>query len=244
MLEVGTGTGSLTAKLADAAGVVVTVEIDRSLQPVAKEVIGDRTNIRFVVGDCLAKKNELNPDMLTAWDEAAAGAKCTRRKLVANLPYVIATPLISNLLIAGTDVERMVVMVQWEIAERMRAQPSTKDYNALSVLVQSVADVEVVRKVLPSNFHPRPKVDSAIVKITPNAAKRAKVGDVTKFRVFLRDLYVHRRKNLRQALIGWPTGPREKKDVDAKLAELGIDGTVRSEALDLEQHLRLAAAFG
>lgn len=244
VLEVGTGTGSLTAKLADAAGAVVTVEIDRSLQPVAKEVVGARSNVKFVFGDCLAKKNELNPDMLTAWDEAAAGAKCTRRKLVANLPYVIATPLISNLLIAGTDVERMVVMVQWEIAERMRAQPSTKDYNALSVLVQSVADVEVVRKVLPSNFHPRPKVDSAIVKITPNAAKRAKVGDVTKFRVFLRDLYVHRRKNLRQALIGWPTGPREKKDVDAKLAELGIDGTVRSEALDLEQHLRLSAAFG
>ena len=112
------------------------------------------------------------------------------------------------------------------------------------MLVQSVADVEVVRKVLPTNFHPRPKVDSAIVLIKPNAAKRAKVGDVTKFRVFLRDLYVHRRKNLRQALIGWPTGPREKKDVDAKLAELGIDGTVRGEALDLEQHLRLSAAFG
>ncbi len=129
-------------------------------------------------------------------------------------------------------------MVQWEIAERMRAVPSTKDYNALSVLVQSVADVEVVRKVAPTNFHPRPKVDSAIVLIRPNAEKRAKVGDVTKFRVFLRDLYVHRRKNLRQALVGWPTGPREKKDVDAKLAELGIDGTVRSEALDLEQHLQ------
>ena len=244
VLEVGTGTGSLTARLADAAGAVVTVEIDRSLQPVAKEVVGARPNVTFVFGDCLAKKNELNPDMLTAWDGAAKSAGSTRRKLVANLPYVIATPLISNLLIAGTDVERMVVMVQWEIAERMRAQPSTKDYNALSVLVQSVADVEVVRKVLPTNFHPRPKVDSAIVKITPNAAKRAKVGDVTKFRVFLRDLYVHRRKNLRQALIGWPTGPREKKDVDAKLAELGIDGTVRSEALDLEQHLRLSAVFG
>jgi 16S rRNA (adenine1518-N6/adenine1519-N6)-dimethyltransferase len=138
----------------------------------------------------------------------------------------------------------MVVMVQWEIAERMRAQPGTKDYNALSVLVQSVADVEVVRKVGPKNFHPQPKVDSAIVLIKPNAEKRAKVGDVVKFRVFLRDLYVHRRKNLRQALVGWPTGHREKKDVDAKLAELGIDGTVRSEALDLEQHLRLSAAFG
>lgn len=244
VLEVGTGTGSLTARLSDVAGVVVTVEIDRSLQPVAKEVVGERRNIVFISGDCLAKKNELNPDMLTAWDEAAKAAGCTRRKLVANLPYVIATPLISNLLIAGTEIERMVVMVQWEIAERMRASPGTKDYNALSVLVQSVADVEVVRKVLPSNFHPRPKVDSAIVKIMPNAEKRAKVGDVPKFRVFLRDLYTHRRKNLRQALVGWPSGHRDKKAVDAKLAELGIDGTVRSEALDLEQHLRLSAAFG
>ena len=244
VLEVGTGTGSLTARLADVAGTVVTIEIDRSLQPVAKEVVGARPNVTFVFGDCLAKKNELNPDMLTAWDGAAKSAGSTRRKLVANLPYVIATPLISNLLIAGTDLERMVVMVQWEIAERMRAVPNTKDYNALSVLVQSVADVEVVRKVGPKNFHPQPKVDSAIVLIRPNAAKRAKVGDVTRFRVFLRDLYVHRRKNLRQALIGWPSGHREKKDVDAKLAELGIDGTVRSEALDLEQHLRLSAVFG
>jgi len=244
VLEVGTGTGSLTARLAEHAGAVVTVEIDKTLQPVAKEVVGERSNVRFVFGDCLAKKNELNPDMLAAWDEAAKQKGCSRKKLVANLPYVIATPLVSNLLIARTDIERMVVMVQWEIAERMRAVPNTKDYNALSVLVQSVADVETVRKVLPSNFHPRPKVDSAIVLIRPNAEKRAKVGDVPRFRVFLRDLYVHRRKNLRQALIGWPTGRKEKADVDAKLAELGIDGTVRSEALDIEQHLRLAAAFG
>ena len=148
------------------------------------------------------------------------------QEVVANLPYVIATPLVSNLLIARADIERMVVMVQWEIAERLRAVPGTKDYNALSVLVQSVADVEVVRKVLPTNFFPRPKVDSAIVLIKPNAEKRAKVGDVAKFRVFLRDLYVHRRKNLRQALIGWPHGRKEKADVDAKLAELGIDGTI------------------
>ena len=244
VLEVGTGTGSLTSRLADMAGAVVTIEIDRSLQPVAKEVVGERPNVKFLFGDALAKKNELNPDMLKAWDEAAKAAGCTRRKLVANLPYVIATPLISNLLIAGTEIERMVVMVQWEIAERMRAVPNTKDYNALSILVQSVADVEVVRKVLPSNFHPRPKVDSAIVLIKPNAEKRAKVGDVPKFRAFLRDLYVHRRKNLRQALVGWPSGHRDKKDVDAKLAELGIDGTVRSEALDLSQHLRLAEVFG
>jgi 16S rRNA (adenine1518-N6/adenine1519-N6)-dimethyltransferase len=243
VLEVGTGTGSLTARLADHAGVVTTVEVDRSLQPVAKQIVGDRTNVRYVLGDALARKNELSPDMLAAWETAAAEFGCTRRKLVANLPYVIATPLVSNLLIAGLPIERMVVMVQWEIAERMRAEAGTKDYNALSVLVQSVADVEVVRKVLPTNFHPRPKVDSAIVKIVPNAEKRARVGDVGRFRAFLRDLYVHRRKNLRQALTGWPAGRKDKDEVDAKLKELGIDGTVRSEALDVEQHLRLCAAF-
>jgi 16S rRNA (adenine1518-N6/adenine1519-N6)-dimethyltransferase len=244
VLEVGTGTGSLTAQLAAWAGCVTTVEIDSTLAPVARQVVGERPNVRFVFGDALAKKSELNPEMLAAWDETAAAHGCTRRKLVANLPYVIATPLVSNLLVAGIPIERMVVMVQWEIAERLRASVGTKDYNALSVLVQSVADVEVVRKVLPTNFYPRPKVDSAIVKITPSAQKRAKVGDVLKFRVFLRDLYVHRRKNLRQALTGWPTGRKDKHEVDAKLAELGIDGTVRSEALDIEQHLRLCGAFG
>jgi 16S rRNA (adenine1518-N6/adenine1519-N6)-dimethyltransferase len=243
VLEVGTGTGSLTAKLAEQAGVVVTVEIDTGLAPVARQVVGERPNVRYVFGDCLAGKNELNPDMLAAWDEAATAAGCTRRKLIANLPYVIATPLISNLLLTRTDIERMVVMVQWEIAERMRASPSTKDYNALSVLVQSVADVEVVRKVGPTNFHPRPKVESAIVMIRPNAEKRAKVGDVPKFRAFLRDLYTQRRKNLRQAISAGPGGKRDKADVDAKLAELGIDGTLRAESLDVEQHLRLAAAF-
>ena len=243
ILEVGTGTGSLTARLADHAGVVTTVEIDKSLQPVAKQIVGGRSNVHYVFGDCLARKNLLNPDMLAAWDASATAFGCTRRKLVANLPYVIATPLVTNLLISGLPIERMVVMVQWEIAERMRAEVGTKDYNSLSVLVQSVADVEVVRKVLPSNFHPRPKVDSAIVKIVPNAAKRARVGDVARYRAFLRDLYVHRRKNLRQALMGWPSGRKDKDEVDAKLKELGIDGTIRSEALDVEQHLRLCAAF-
>jgi 16S rRNA (adenine1518-N6/adenine1519-N6)-dimethyltransferase len=244
VLEVGTGTGSLTSQLALWSGGVCTIEIDTNLAPIAREVIGERQNVRFLFGDCLETKNELNPEMLAAWDDLFAARHCTRRKLVANLPYVIATPLISNLLIARNDIERMVVMVQWEIAERLRAVPATKDYNALSVLVQSVADVEVVRKVLPTNFYPRPKVDSAIVLIKPNNEKRAKVGEVPKFRAFLRDLYVHRRKNLRQALSGWPGGRKDKTDVDAKLASLGIDGTLRSEALDVEQHIRLSAEFG
>src|SRR5262249_23416723 len=96
----------------------------------------------------------------------------------------------------------------------------------------------------PSVFWPRPQVDSAIVLIRPSAAKRAHVGDVQRFRNFLRDLYVHRRKNLRGALSGLPAGRREKSEVDARLAELNIPGTSRAEALDLEQHLRLCQAFG
>ena len=244
VLEVGTGTGGLTSLMSDQAGCVFTVEVDAEIQRIARYIVGGRHNVRLFLGDALARKNELSPEMLAGWTELTEKFGLKRRKLVANLPYVIATPLISNLLIADVPIERMVVMVQWEIAERMRAEPSSKDYNSLSVLIQSVADVELVRKVLPTNFFPKPKVDSAIVMIKPNAAKRAKVGDVPKFRAFLRDLYVHRRKNLRQALVGWPTGVKPKAEVDAKLAELGIDGTIRSETLDLEQHMRLCAAFG
>jgi 16S rRNA (adenine1518-N6/adenine1519-N6)-dimethyltransferase len=242
VLEVGTGTGSLTAQLAKAAGAVVTVEIDKTFHPIARHVVGDRQNVTYLLGDCLAGKSELNPDMLAAWDAAAAGGR--RRKLVANLPYVIATPLLANLLVSDIIIERMVVMVQWEMAERMMAAASTKDYNALSVLVQALADIQVVRKVLPGNFYPRPKVDSAIVMIRPDPAKRAAVGDVKRFQRFLRDLYIHRRKNLRQALAGAPGGRRAKADVDAKLAELGIEGSVRAESLDVGQHLRLSEAFG
>jgi 16S rRNA (adenine1518-N6/adenine1519-N6)-dimethyltransferase len=241
VLEVGTGTGSLTQRMADLAGHVVTVEIDKGLQPVAMQMCSGRNNITFVHGDCLAKKSELSPEMLAAWDRAA-GATLTR-KLVANLPYAIATPLISNLLATDLCIARMVFMVQWEIAERMTALPGTKDYNALSVFVQAVADVSIARKVAPTNFFPRPQVDSAIVDLIPNPQKRLAVGNVLAFRSFVRDLYIHRRKNLRQALSGAPGGKRDKTRVDSVLDQLGIDGGLRAEALNVEEHIELAKAF-
>ena len=243
VLEVGTGTGSLSSLMAQRAGCVYSVEIDAAIQPIARKLIGPRDNVELLRGDALARKNELNPAMMAGWAALAARTDCTRRKLVANLPYVIATPLVTNLLISDVEIERMVVMVQWEIAERMQARPGTKDYNALSVLVQSLADVEVVRKVLPGNFYPKPKVDSAIVLIRPAPARRAMIDDIVGWRHFLRDLYTHRRKNLRQALAGWPAAPRDKAEIDAKLAALGLDGTLRSEALGVADHLRLRAAF-
>jgi 16S rRNA (adenine1518-N6/adenine1519-N6)-dimethyltransferase len=244
VLEVGSGTGSLTARLSEQAGAVFSVEIDPAFYELARETVQGRENLLLLHADILKNKNLLNPRVTAALADFRQRAGCSRFKLVANLPYAVATPVIANFLIAEPDLERVVAMVQWEMAERLTARPSTKDYSALSVLVQSLADVELIRRLPPAAFWPRPQVASAIVLIRPNVAKRARVGDVVCFRNFLRDLYVHRRKNLRGALAGLPSGRVPREEVDRKLAELGLPGTTRSETLDIEQHLRLCAAFG
>jgi 16S rRNA (adenine1518-N6/adenine1519-N6)-dimethyltransferase len=246
-LEIGTGTGSLTTRLAEHAGAVLSFELDPAIHELARELVGPRPNVRLQRADALRSKNELNPEVLAAIAEIRAAFHCERVKLVANLPYAVAAPVIGNLLLSDLPVERMVVTVQWEIAERLMAKPGTADYGALAVLVQSLADVELVRKLSPAVFWPRPLVESAIVRLNPLDAKRERVADmaggVTAFRTFLRDLYVHRRKNLRGALAGWPTGRREKSDVDRMLTDLGLSGTERAEDLDVETHLRLCRAF-
>lgn len=243
VLEIGSGTGSLTARLADEAGAVLSVEIDDDFYQLAGQLLASRPNVTLRHSDILKGKNYLHPDILAALTEKYAASGCKRLKLVANLPYAVATPVIANLLISELALDRMVVTVQWEIAERLLASPSTKPFGALAVLVQSVADVTLVRRLAPSVFWPRPQVESGIVLIQPNAAKRALIPDVLRFRHFLRDLYTQRRKNLRGALSGLPSGRREKADVDKKLAELGILGTLRSEDLDIAQHQALSEAF-
>jgi 16S rRNA (adenine1518-N6/adenine1519-N6)-dimethyltransferase len=243
VLEVGSGTGSLTQHLAAQAGAVVTVEVDPAFAALTADAVAGKENVTPVHADILKNKNELNPDVLAVLADVRQRTDCTRFKLVANLPYVVATPVIANFLLSEFVPERMVVTVQWEIAERLTARPGVKDYGALSVLVQSVADVELVRRLAPSVFWPRPQVASAIVMIRPNAAKRAGVGDVLRFRHFLRDLYTHRRKNLRGALAGMPDGKHDKNEVDAGLAELQQEGTARAEDLDIQQHLRLWRMF-
>jgi 16S rRNA (adenine1518-N6/adenine1519-N6)-dimethyltransferase len=248
-IEVGSGTGTLTARLCDRAGAVLSVEIDEPFHLLVRELLYGRENVELLWTDVLSTKNKIRPEIFEKAEELRQRFHCTQVKLVSNLPYAVAVPVISNFLLSDLPIERMVVMVQYEIAERLMAQPSTKDYGSLAVLVQSLADVTPVRRRLPpAVFFPRPQVASAIVMVRPNPEKRAHViatcRSVQTFREFLRDLYVHRRKNLRGGLVGSPRGRREKGDVDAKLAELGIDGTLRAEALDVEQHLRLCAAFG
>jgi 16S rRNA (adenine1518-N6/adenine1519-N6)-dimethyltransferase len=243
-LEVGSGTGSLTARLAEQAGAVVSVEVDPAFAALTAEAVQGHDNVVLLHADVLKNKNEINPAVPQAVQTLARQRGTTRLKLVANLPYAVAVPVISNLLLGETPLERMVVTVQWEIAERLMAGVGTKAFGALAVLVQSLAEVELVRRLPPSVFWPRPQVWSAMVCIRPDAARRAQVGDVLRFRRFLRDLYAHRRKNLRGALASLPGRRLSKQEVDAHLSELGIDGTTRAEALDLEQHLRLSNAFG
>jgi 16S rRNA (adenine1518-N6/adenine1519-N6)-dimethyltransferase len=243
-LEIGSGTGSLTVRLAEQAGAVVGVEVDPAFAALTAEAVHGRDNVVLLHADVLENKNEINPEVPQAVEALARQRGTTRLKLVANLPYAVAVPAIGNLLIGPMAVERMVVTVQWEIAERLMAEVGTKDYGALAVLVQSLAEVELLRRLPPAVFWPRPLVWSAMVCLRPDAARRGRVGDVPRFRRFLRDLYVHRRKNLRGALAALPGRRLSKQEIDARLAELGIDGTTRAEALDLEQHLRLSNAFG
>lgn len=242
-VEIGAGTGSLTARLAEQAGAVFSVEIDAAFAKLARKTIGDNERVRLIHADILHGKNHLNPDVLRCLDEQRGQWPCPRLKLVANLPYAVATPVIANFLLSELPFERMVVTVQLEIAEKLVAVPRTKDYGALAVLVQSLAEVEVLRRLPPAVFWPRPKVSSAFVCIRPDTGKRAHVGDAHAFRVFLRDLYSHRRKNLRGALAAFPGRRFDKQTVDGKLAELGLDGSIRAETLDFEQHLRLCRAF-
>jgi len=243
VIEVGSGTGSLTARLADEAGAVFSVEIDNDFCEFARQTVGERDNVRIVHADILKNKNHFNPPVLERLSEFRQQRSTINLKLVANLPYAVATPVIANFLLSDLGFERMIVTVQWEIAARMLAQPGHKEYSSLAVLVQSLADVQLIRQLQPAVFWPRPKVASAIVGIFPNAEKRRLVPDPQLFRNFLRDLYAHRRKNLRGGLVSMAGHGLEKVDVDRKLAELGLDGAARAETLDVATHLRLCAAF-
>ena len=166
VLEVGTGTGGLTAILAQRSAAVVTVEIDGHLFELASELLFDCPNVTMLHFDALHNKNQFDPRVMEAVGRRLAEAPGRRFKLAANLPYNIATPVLSNLLLAEHVPDAMVATIQKELAERIVAQPWTKDYGALSAWMQCQATTEIVRIMPPSVFWPLPKVDSAIVRIT------------------------------------------------------------------------------
>jgi 16S rRNA (adenine1518-N6/adenine1519-N6)-dimethyltransferase len=178
VLEVGAGTGSLTRRLAERAAAVLSLELDRGFFELASEHVADCSNVTLICTDALKGKNRLNPVLVEQLQRLAPPQSPYRRKLVANLPYNIATPLLCLLLLRDEPWDRFVFTVQKEVADRLVAQPGTKQYGTVSVLVQAVADAELLRTLPPSVFWPQPKVHSAMVRIRPNPAKRAAIADL------------------------------------------------------------------
>lgn len=239
VLEIGTGMGSLTTKMALYAGSVVTVEIDPMMAQLAKEELAPYGNVTILQRDALRNKNNLHDEVLETVRQKMNAIPGSRFKLVANLPYNVATPIISNLLQVEPLVDKMVVTIQKELAERIAAKPKTKDYSALSIWIQSQCDVEIVRVMPPSVFWPRPKVDSAILSITPNAALRARIVDLEYFHQTVRALFFHRRKFLRGVVVSAMKDKLSKERVDQLLLEANLDANSRAEELPVEQIIDL-----
>jgi 16S rRNA (adenine1518-N6/adenine1519-N6)-dimethyltransferase len=234
VLEVGTGTGSLTALLAQQAAAVVTVEIDPQMFQLAGEELHRFDNVVMLQVDALRTKNRLNPAVLEAVHAHVAAAPGRRFKLVANLPYNIATPILSNLLGEPSPPQTMTVTIQKELAERITARPGSKDYGALSIWIQSQCRVEIVRILPPEAFWPRPKVSSAFLQITLDESLRQRISDRPLFHEFVRAMFCHRRKFLRSELLSVVKGRLGKPEVDALLARLNLDGTARAESLEVD----------
>jgi len=244
VLEVGTGTGSLTARLAQTAAAVITVERDPRLYELAADELADCANVTMLRRDALKNKNHLHPEVLAAVREQLAVGPNRQFKLVANLPYNIATPVVSNLLVADPVPVSMTVTIQKELAERIAARPGTKDYSALSVWVQCQCDVEIVRLMPPTAFWPRPKVHSAIVHVVTRPERRRRIDDIVRFHALVRSLFLHRRKVLRGVLSMAGEVRLEKSEVDRILKRLGIAPTARAEQLDVETLLALSGEVG
>lgn len=232
VVEVGTGTGSLTGLIAQKARHVITVEIDQNLWQLAQEELSSFGNITFLQQDALRNKNNLSPVLLDTIRSEMAKAEGSRLKLVANLPYNIATPLITNLLTLDDIVPTsMTVTIQKELAERIVARPGTKEFGALSLWIQAQCHPEVVRLMSPKVFWPRPKVESAIIHIETDFDKRSRIPDLTYYHRFVRKLFIHRRKLLRGVLVSVFKNELTKQQVDNILEGINLTGKVRAEQL-------------
>ena len=244
VLEIGTGMGSLTALLAEKAGKVVTVEIDQHLHQLAREELERYDNVVMVKQDALRNKNHFAQPVLDTVRAALDSVPGAQFKLAANLPYNIATPIISNLLICELPPPvSMTVTIQKELADRIMAAPNSKDYGALSVWIQSMCRVEMVRALPPTVFWPRPKVHSAIIKIILEPERRAAIPDLEFFHRFARSIFFHRRKFLRSVAISAFKERLTKPEVDAVLQAQGLGAEARSEQLSVDQFLELSERF-
>ena len=231
VLEIGPGIGTMTQYLACAARKVVAVEIDNSLIPILKNTLKDYDNIRIINDDVMKLD-------LAALAKEENGGKPI--KVVANLPYYITTPIIMGLFENHVPVESITVMIQKEVAERMQVGPGTKEYGALSLAVQYYAKPYIVANVPPNCFMPRPKVSSAVIRLTKLKEPPVQVKDERLMFGIIRASFNQRRKTLVNGLSNSAELNLSKEEAIQAVESLGKGVSIRGEALSLEEFAKIA----
>lgn len=231
VLEIGPGIGTMTQYLACAAKKVIAVEIDKALIPILEDTLSEYENVRVINHDVL------KVDIAKLAEEENGGKPI---KVVANLPYYITTPIIMGLFENHVPIKSITVMVQKEVADRMQVGPGTKDYGALSLAVQYYAKPYIVANVPPNCFMPRPKVGSAVIRLTRHAAPPVKVDNEKWMFDIIRASFNQRRKTLANGLSNSDKIDLPKDVITEAIAKLGKGESVRGESLSLEEFAALS----
>lgn len=231
VLEVGPGIGTMTQALSEAARQVVAVEIDDHLISILQETLKECPNVKVIHGDIL------KTDVKAIADKYNEGCPL---HVIANLPYYITTPIIMGLFESGVPLKSITIMVQKEVADRMKAEPGTKDYGALSLAVQYYAEPYLVANVPPNCFIPRPNVGSAVIRLTRHEQPPVQVADEKLMFRLIRAAFNQRRKTLANSLNNSPELFFPKEQIQEAIAALDVSPSVRGEALSLEQFAQLA----
>lgn len=234
VLEIGPGIGTMTQYLACAAREVVAVEIDKALIPILEDTLQDYFNVTVLNEDIL------KVDIKKLADEHNNGKPI---KVVANLPYYITTPIIMGLFEGDVPIESITVMVQKEVADRMQVGPGTKEYGALSLAVQYYAEPYIVANVPPNCFMPRPKVGSAVIRLTKHAEPPVEVSDTKLMFRIIRASFNQRRKTLANGLNNSPELSFGKEEIQRAIKACGFPEGIRGEALTLEEFAALTNEF-
>ena len=234
VLEIGPGIGTMTQYLACAAREVVAVEIYKALIPILEDTLQDYSNVTVLNDDIL------KVDIKKLADEHNNGKPI---KVVANLPYYITTPIIMGLFEGDVPIESITVMVQKEVADRMQVGPGTKEYGALSLAVQYYAEPYIVANVPPNCFMPRPKVGSAVIRLTKHAEPPVEVFDTKLMFRIIRASFNQRRKTLANGLNNSPELSFGKEEIQRAIKACGFPEGIRGEALTLEEFAALTNEF-
>ncbi len=235
VVEIGPGIGTLTQYLASSAREVAAIEIDDALIPILEDTLSAYDNVTVIHEDVL------KVDLCKLAREKNDGRPI---KVVANLPYYITTPIIMGLFENHVPVESITIMVQKEVADRMKTGPGSKDYGALSLAVQYYAKPELVANVPPNCFMPRPRVGSAVIRLTRHEAPPVQAADEKLMFQLIRASFNQRRKTLVNGLGNAPELHISKEVTTTVLEEMGLPATIRGEALTLEQFAELSNRIG